>query len=212
MILNIYVDAFDLYYGCLMDTPYKWLNLRALCELSFPADTIQDIHYFTARIKPNAHDPDKHVRQEPFFRVQIRIAGSGHPDRIRQMVLPERRHPRPLSPDDGGEHHMTITTTVPVTISPEVRSFVGRMNQGEELEKIVDRARKIVPGLRSIEVLLDDATEAMPPGVVLWAHRDDVGPGNDPTHRQWIDWMAATFPPEVCQNFTLLSVYHDDER
>jgi hypothetical protein len=38
MTLNIYVDAFNLYYGCLMDTPYKWLNLRTLCELSFPAD------------------------------------------------------------------------------------------------------------------------------------------------------------------------------
>jgi len=24
--------------------------------------------------------------------------------------------------------------------------------------------------------------------------------------------MAATFPPDVCQNFTLLSVYHDDGR
>ena len=34
MTLNVYVDAFNLYYGCLMDTPYKWLNfadaLRAL--------------------------------------------------------------------------------------------------------------------------------------------------------------------------------------
>jgi len=47
MILNVYVDAFNLYYGCLIDTPYKWLNLRALCELSFPADQIKDIDYFT---------------------------------------------------------------------------------------------------------------------------------------------------------------------
>ena len=44
MTLNVYVDAFNLYYGCLMDTPYKWLNLRTLCELSFPADRIKDIH------------------------------------------------------------------------------------------------------------------------------------------------------------------------
>jgi uncharacterized LabA/DUF88 family protein len=75
MILNVYVDAFNLYYGCLMETPYKWLNLRALCELSFPADTIQDIHYFTARIKPNAHDPDKHVRQDTYFRALRTVPG-----------------------------------------------------------------------------------------------------------------------------------------
>ncbi len=74
---------------------------------------------------------------------------------------------------------------------------------------MVERAEEVVPGLRSIDVVLDDATEAMPSGVVLWGHRDGVGPGSDPTHRDGIDWMAATFPPDVCQNFTLLSVYHD---
>ena len=33
---------------------------------------------------------------------------------------------------------------------------------------MIDQARHIVPGLRSIEVVLDEATEEMPPGVVLW--------------------------------------------
>ncbi len=77
---------------------------------------------------------------------------------------------------------------------------------------MIDRARHLVPGLRSIEVVLDEATEGVPPGVVLWAYRDDIGPGSDLTHRDWINWMAATFPPDVCQNFALLSVYHDHER
>jgi hypothetical protein len=107
---------------------------------------------------------------------------------------------------------MTSTTMVPVSISPEARFFVDRIGQDGELEQMVERAKAVVPGLRSIDVVLDGATEAMPSGVVLWVHRDDVGPGSDPTHRDWIDWMAATFPPDVCQNFTLLSVYHDDGR
>ena len=77
---------------------------------------------------------------------------------------------------------------------------------------MIERARQTVTGLRSIEVVLDEATEEMPPAVVLWAHRDDVDPGSDPTHRDWIDWMAATLPPDVCQNFTLLSVYHGHGR
>jgi hypothetical protein len=86
------------------------------------------------------------------------------------------------------------------------------LGQGEACEKMIDRARHIVPGLRSIDVVLDEATEEMPPGVVLWIHRDDIGPGSDATQRDWIDWMAATFPPDVCQSFTLLSVYHDHGR
>jgi hypothetical protein len=57
-----------------------------------------------------------------------------------------------------------------------------------------------------------DGTEEMPPGVVLWGHRDDVGAGSDPTHRDRIDRMAATCPPDVCQNFTLLSICHDRGR
>jgi hypothetical protein len=107
---------------------------------------------------------------------------------------------------------MSTTTMVPVTISSEARSFLERLGQAEELEKMIDRARHIVTGLRSIEVVLDEATEEMPPGVVLWVHRDDIGPGSDPTHRDWIDWMAATLPPDVCQNFSLLSISHDHGR
>jgi hypothetical protein len=107
---------------------------------------------------------------------------------------------------------MSTTAMVHVTIASEARSFLDRLGQTEELEKMIDRARHAVTGLRSIEVALDEGTEEMPPGVVLWAHRDNIGPESDPTHRDWIEWMATTFPPEVCQNFSLLSVYHDHGR
>jgi hypothetical protein len=106
---------------------------------------------------------------------------------------------------DSWEVLVSTSTIVPVTISPEAQAFLEGLGQAEQLQKMIDRARHTVTGLRSIEVVLDEATEEMPPGVVLWAHRDDIGSGTDPTHRDWIDWMAAVFPPEVCQNFTLLS-------
>ena len=104
---------------------------------------------------------------------------------------------------------MSTTAMVPVTISPDARAFIDRLDQRVELEMMIERARRIVPGLMSIEVAFDEATEEIPSGVVLWTHRDNIGPGNDPTHRDWIDWMAETFPPDVCRNFTLLSIYHD---
>jgi hypothetical protein len=107
---------------------------------------------------------------------------------------------------------MPTTALAPVWISPEARSFVERLGHTEELEKMIDRARRVVAGLRSIEVVLDEATEEMPPGVILWVHRDGCEPGNDSTHQDWIEWMATSCPPEVCQNFALLSVYHDHGR
>ena len=30
MRTNVYVDGFNLYYSCLKDTPYKWLDLLTL--------------------------------------------------------------------------------------------------------------------------------------------------------------------------------------
>jgi hypothetical protein len=113
---------------------------------------------------------------------------------------------------ESAESQMSMPATIPVTISPEARSFVDQLGQGGELETMLDRAKLTVPGLTSIEVVLDDVTAETPPGVVLWVHREDVGAEADRTHQDWIDWIAETFPPNVCQNFTLLSVYSDHGR
>ena len=43
--------------------------------------------------------------------------------------------------------------------------------------------------------------------MVFWTHRGETAPDNDATQQDWIEWMAATFPAEVCQNFVLLPVY-----
>ena len=47
---NIYVDGFNLYYGAIKDTKYKWLDLQRYFELLRPNDEIQTIYYFTALI------------------------------------------------------------------------------------------------------------------------------------------------------------------
>jgi len=33
---NVYIDAFNLHYGCLKGTPYQWLDLGLLCRLLLP--------------------------------------------------------------------------------------------------------------------------------------------------------------------------------
>jgi 6-hydroxy-3-succinoylpyridine 3-monooxygenase len=60
---RVYVDGYNLYYGCLKNTPYKWLDLRALMQrvlLNIPyeqnGDVIQyrfcepNVKFFTAPI------------------------------------------------------------------------------------------------------------------------------------------------------------------
>ena len=107
---------------------------------------------------------------------------------------------------------MCATALAPVTITAEAQAFIDQVGQRQEFETMIDRARHVVPGLRAIEVVLDEATDEMPPGVILWAHRDDIRPASDLTQQSWVDWLAATFPPDVCTNFILLPVYHDHER
>jgi hypothetical protein len=45
---NVYIDGFNLYYGCLKGTPYKWLDLDALCRRLLPKHRLGRIRYFTA--------------------------------------------------------------------------------------------------------------------------------------------------------------------
>ncbi|MBI4642067.1 MAG: NYN domain-containing protein, partial [Candidatus Tectomicrobia bacterium] len=66
----IYIDGFNLYYGALKGTPYKWLNVAELCrQLLHPKHDIQAIKYFTAYVHPRPHDPGQLVRQQTYLRA-----------------------------------------------------------------------------------------------------------------------------------------------
>jgi len=69
MRTNVYVDGFNLYYGCLKNTPHRWLDLAKLCQLMLPKDTIHRIRYFTARVSARPSDPDQPVRQQTYLRA-----------------------------------------------------------------------------------------------------------------------------------------------
>ena len=65
----IYIDGFNLDYGSVKDTPYKWLNIHRMCELLLPNDQIVGLKYFTAKIISRPNDPLKHIRQQVFLRA-----------------------------------------------------------------------------------------------------------------------------------------------
>lgn len=65
----VYVDGFNLYYGSLRKTKQKWLNLQELFRLLLPRDSIIGIKYYTARVKPQPHDPSAPLRQQMYLRA-----------------------------------------------------------------------------------------------------------------------------------------------
>ena len=66
---NVYIDGFNLYYGAVKGTPYKWLNLSGLASAYAPAGcTIDQIKYYTALIG-NVGDPNSPIRQQIYLRA-----------------------------------------------------------------------------------------------------------------------------------------------
>ena len=65
----VYIDAFNLYYGCLRRSAYRWLDLSALCRVMLPRNEIVAIKYFTARIVARASDPQQASRQQVYLRA-----------------------------------------------------------------------------------------------------------------------------------------------
>lgn len=65
----IYVDGFNLYYGAVKGTPYKWLNILQLCQLLLPKNQILKVKYFTALVTARPGDPDQPNRQQIYLRA-----------------------------------------------------------------------------------------------------------------------------------------------
>lgn len=66
----VYVDGFNLYYGALRGTPWKWLDLSALASrLLYPVNNVVAIKYFTAPVDARPGDPQKPLRQQIYLRA-----------------------------------------------------------------------------------------------------------------------------------------------
>jgi hypothetical protein len=65
----VYVDAFNLYYGCLKGTAHRWLNLQEFCRLMLPVNEVLAIKYFTAHVSARPTDPSQPLRQQIYLRA-----------------------------------------------------------------------------------------------------------------------------------------------
>lgn len=66
---NVYIDGFNLYYGAVKGTPYRWLDLGSLCRNLLPTYTINRIRYFTALVSARPDDPQLPQRQQTYLRA-----------------------------------------------------------------------------------------------------------------------------------------------
>jgi len=77
----VYIDGYNLYYGRLKSTPFKWLDLYVLFQnilkIQNPASSITKIKYFTAPTKANfsSHGHDSVKAQNSYHRALKHIYG-----------------------------------------------------------------------------------------------------------------------------------------
>ncbi len=69
MATYVYIDGFNLYNGALKGTPFKWLDLEAMCNRLLPMRKIACIRYFTATVRGHPRDPDAPNRQNVYIRA-----------------------------------------------------------------------------------------------------------------------------------------------
>lgn len=81
----IYVDGYNLFYGCLKHTPYKWLDLYKLfsnyiLKAQSPHSSVEIIKYFTAPIKAKVatHGQEAQKAQDTYHRALEKL----YPEKI----------------------------------------------------------------------------------------------------------------------------------
>ena len=103
---------------------------------------------------------------------------------------------------------MPISTTIPITVSPEAAARVAQLGMKREFERILEHTCEATSGLRSIEVNLTPPCDpGEDPRVILEVTKDERPEPNDPLWGQWCDWMMHSFPSDVLRHFNLLTVY-----
>lgn len=71
---NVYIDGFNLYYGCVKGTAFKWLDLARFSSKLLPAAyQPHRIYYYTARVRGLPHNPDAPTRQQIYLRALATI-------------------------------------------------------------------------------------------------------------------------------------------
>ena len=105
MRTSVYVDGFNLYYGALRDTPYKWLDLMGLFQsILGPVHSVQKVKYFTARVLKQKDLPGG-ARQDIYLEALKRHC----PDVVPILgYFSERTKRLPLADSEDGQEMVRV--------------------------------------------------------------------------------------------------------
>lgn len=156
----VYVDGFNLYYGCLKGTPYRWLDLCALFRRTLPPGyALQKVKYFTARITALPNDPDAPKRQNVYLRALRAHCGDaleiyeGH-FTLQPLWMPRADNPAAFeqvlkSEEKGSDVNLAVEIVNDVWAYPQLEAIAVVSNDAD-----LERALKIAKQIKRKKVLL----------------------------------------------------------
>jgi len=65
----VYIDGWNLYYGAIKKSPYRWLDLYALSCGLLRGHNVELVKYFTARVDDRPEDLHQSQRQDTYLRA-----------------------------------------------------------------------------------------------------------------------------------------------
>jgi uncharacterized LabA/DUF88 family protein len=172
---NVYVDAFNVYYGSTKDTPYRWLNLARLCEIMLANNVINQIKVFTGIVKPRPNDPQQPVRQQTYLRALRTIPNLTI---IEGSFLTHRRNfPKAKPRRDGSLEYVEVLYTEEKGSDVNLAShllydaFVGDY----EVAVIVSNDSDLAEPVRMVKVLLRKKVGILNPQINRPEYRNKQG-------------------------------------
>jgi uncharacterized LabA/DUF88 family protein len=146
MKVNVYIDGFNLYYGVVKDTKYKWLNVAQMCRLLLPNDQIQTIKYFTALLKARPKDPDQPRRQQTFLRALRTIPNL----EIIEGTFLSHHIDMPLAPPNKGFARVVKTEEKGSDVNLATHLLVDGFRNRYELAVVVSNDSDLVLPIRTV--------------------------------------------------------------
>src|SRR6267143_7083393 len=102
---------------------------------------------------------------------------------------------------------MATSTTVPVTVTPEAATRIAELGFGAQVERMIDYARRNLPDLTRIEVILYDRYDlGDEPGLAVEVYSSRPFDASDRTDSDLGRWYVTEFPADV--QWHIIMCYH----
>ncbi|MBP2169843.1 hypothetical protein J2125_003035 [Erwinia toletana] len=198
MRTSFFIDGYNLFYGLLAGTPYKWLNLPALlthiCCVQNPASQTVNINYFTSSVLPHLatrgiesrHAQDTYIRALIAHNVCVyygrhRIEHGTAPRYISKDVPASRLDKVHIWDLEEKETDVHIAISMYRLLARQVR-----LDDEKRIRQLVlvSADTDMTPALKAIREDFPDITV----GIIL-PHREGIRrgvPGSLANHSHWI--------------------------